>query len=88
LPGTKAPELNAPEELVVTSITKPVSTPVMVTSAPLRTAPEGSLTLPTTLPVSIVVWASDGQARIESDNTGQKVKHGIRLDFLGAARMI
>src|ERR1700730_5316573 len=60
----------------------------MVTSALLITAPVGSLTVPTTLPVSIVVCASNGQARIESDDTVQNVKEGIRLDFLAAARMI
>src|ERR1700687_600170 len=60
----------------------------MVTSAPLITAPVGSLTVPTTLPVSIVVWAINGRARIESDNTAQNVKHGTHLDLLAAARMI
>jgi hypothetical protein len=31
---------------------------VIVTSAPLTTAPEGSLTVPTMLPVPTVVWAN------------------------------
>lgn len=66
--------VRAPEELVVRSITRPVATLVMVTRAPRSTAPEGSLTEPTMLPVPIVVWASSGQATINSHNTVQSVR--------------
>src|ERR1700724_1196566 len=56
------------------SIICPVATLVMLTLAPMITAPEGSLTVPTMLPVLTVVWASIGRARIDSDKTVQNVE--------------
>src|ERR1700756_4025986 len=55
-----APESNAPEEFVVTTIICAVAALVIVTLAPLMNALEGSLTVPTMLPVAIVVWAKRG----------------------------
>ncbi len=46
----------------------------MLTLAPLITALEGSLTVPTMLPVSIVVWASTGEARLDSEQASKNVK--------------
>ena len=42
----------------------PVATLVIVILAPLTTAPEGSLTVPTMLPVPTVVWANAGHAML------------------------
>jgi hypothetical protein len=53
----------------------------MVTLAPLMTAPEGSLTEPTMLPVPMVVWASSGLPRLNRNKTVQSVKARIRLCF-------
>src|ERR1700741_4996116 len=55
-----APESNAPEEFVVTTIICAVAALVIVTLAPPMNALEGSLTVPTMLPVAIVVWAKRG----------------------------
>ena len=44
----------------------PVATLVIVTLAPLTTAPEGSLTVPTMLPVPTVVWANNGRPMLNS----------------------
>src|ERR1700682_4203543 len=71
MPGTKAPELNEPEEFVTTSMICRMATLVIVILAPLTTAPEGSLTLPTMLPVLTVVWANMGMARFTSVKTSE-----------------
>jgi hypothetical protein len=57
LPGGKAPELYAPVAFVVNVVACAVPRFVIVTLASLTTAPDGSVTVPTMLPVLIVVWA-------------------------------
>src|SRR5215470_2319647 len=56
-----APELNIPEEFVVTTIVCDLAVLVIVILAPLISASEGSLTLPTILPVATVVCANRGE---------------------------
>src|SRR5215469_17795419 len=56
-PGTRAPELKTPEEFVVTIVCRPVARFLIVISAPVITAAEGSVTVPKMLPVPTVVWA-------------------------------
>ena len=51
--------MKEPDEFVVKPARYPVATLVMVISAPLITAPEGSLIVPTMLPVLTVVCAID-----------------------------
>ena len=49
----------------------PVAVLVMRTVAPLSTAPEGSLAMPTMLPVPIVVCASNGEVRPEPNKAAE-----------------
>src|SRR5215469_3220621 len=56
-PGTRVPELKTPEEFVVTIVCWPVARFLIVISAPLITAADGSVTVPTMLPVPTVVCA-------------------------------
>src|SRR5579863_620716 len=49
----------------------PVSTLVMVTLAPPITADEGSVTLPTILPVPTVVWANNLPSKLKSVSMGR-----------------
>src|SRR5438270_14044531 len=62
----RAPEWNDPEEFVVSLMTCPVDTLVIAIWAPATTAPEGSLTVPTMLPVPTVVWVNDRGATLKS----------------------
>ena len=61
LPGIIAPELNDPEELVKSKITCSVAVFIISILAPGITNPDGSLTVPTMLPVPTVVWANNGR---------------------------
>src|SRR5205085_10566894 len=67
----RAPEWNDPEEFVVSLMTCPVAILVIAIWALAITAPEGSLTVPTMLPVPTVVWVNDRGARLKSANTGR-----------------
>src|SRR5438105_8228580 len=64
----RAPEWNDPEEFVVSLMTCPVVMFVIAIWALAITAPEGSLTVPTMLPVPTVVWVNDRGARLKSAN--------------------
>jgi len=59
----------------------PVAVLVIVTCAPLITAPEGSLTAPTMLPVPTVVWPSEGCVR-NTAKTAESEATRIRTRFL------
>jgi hypothetical protein len=67
--------LNAPEEFVVRLRACPVAVLVIVTLAPLSTAPLGSLTVPTMLPVPTVAWAT---AIAENSSTKKAVMNARR----------
>ncbi len=45
-------------------------------------APEGSLTVPTILPVPTVVWANDGAVRLNSPRISVKTSEQARAAFL------
>src|ERR1700756_1598068 len=66
MPGTSAPELNEPDSLHLILTTRPVALLEIVTSAPLITAPEGSLTVPTMLPVPIVDCAERRRGKLNT----------------------
>jgi hypothetical protein len=57
----KVPELNDPEEFVASSMTCPLAMSVIVTLAPLITAPKGLLAVPTMPPVPTVVCEMTGR---------------------------
>jgi len=77
----KAPELNDPEEFMASSMTCPLAMSVIVTLAPLITAPEGSLTIPTMLPVPMVVCEKEGRTKLTSTMIGGSTKPTIRASF-------
>jgi len=52
----------------------PVATFVIVTTAPWTIAPEGSLTVPTMLPVPTVVWADKDWVVLKSSTTAANCK--------------
>src|SRR5581483_5955567 len=89
VPGATAPELKAPEELVVCSISWPVLILVMVTLAPLTTAPDGSVTVPTILPVPTVVCAISSVADRRSAPAAQNRRHRLnrRLNFFSIVHL-
>src|SRR5271170_4081711 len=65
----------------------PVARFVIVTLAPLTTAPEGSITVPTMLPVPTVVWANDGREIVGSAETAS-TRAKRRASFPVAAFML
>ena len=59
-------------------MTWPVATLVIVTLAPLTTAPDGSLTVPTMLPVPTVVWANNGRPEYSTASTLPRARRSRR----------
>jgi hypothetical protein len=55
-------------------INRPVATFVIVTAAPTTAAPDGSLTVPTILPVPTVVWAVNDAEIVSSGEYETEVK--------------
>src|SRR5207302_1699984 len=78
----RAPEWNDPEEFVVSLMTCPVDTLVIAIWAPATTAPEGSLTVPTMLPVPTVVWVNDRGARLKSANPARSGRTATDESFI------
>jgi len=76
-----APEANEPEEFAVRLMSCPVAKLVIVTLAPLITALERSLTVPTMLPVSMVVWANNGQGILKNANHAASTKLKTGANF-------
>ena len=58
-----------------------VATLVIVIWAPLTTAPEGSLTVPTMLPVPTVVWANNGRPMLNSTKAAESTIETARASL-------
>ena len=69
----------------MSSISCPVAILVIVIPAPMTTAPEGSLTVPTMLPVPTVVWANKTGARLNKAKTAESRKAMMHAGFPAAA---
>src|SRR5438105_6910283 len=78
----RAPEWNDPEEFVVSLMTCPVAILVIAIWALAITAPEGSLTVPTMLPVPTVVWVNDRGARLKSANPARTGRAATDESFI------
>src|SRR5579872_1904108 len=74
MPGIKLPAEYPPWEFVVAVMIWPVG-PVTVTFAPWTTAPEVSVTVPTILPVEMVVWAK--AAAVSSANVANRANRKL-----------
>src|ERR1700756_581014 len=83
MPGTSAPELNEPDSLHLILTTRPVALLEIVTSAPLITAPEGSLTVPTMLPVPIVDCAERRRGKLNTTRSTPATILGTHLRECG-----
>src|SRR5437588_9436967 len=78
----RSPEWNDPEEFVVSLMTCPVAMFVIAIWALAITAPEGSLTVPTMLPVPTVVWVNDRGARLKSANPARSGRATTDKSFI------
>src|SRR5712691_4359111 len=81
-PGSKGPELNAPEALEVRLIVWPVPVLVTTTLASLTTAPLGSVTVPLIMPVLRVVCAIISEDKNRKTLSSARVNRARELEEL------